>query len=207
MKFFTLLLLTLFIASCASVAPQSYAPPMQQNYSNTITFDRSKDEVWAALVDSASGSFFAIKNFERDSGLMTLDFGSSRPEDFVDCGTWTGGGYVDANYILRNKGSGLSMSLSGVMNLLVLELDENKTSLRVNARYILNMNGSRVSYNYMTGASYSVPTLDTFTFDSNGSDSIMISNPALGTIPSRTCTPTGLAERQIVDGVSETLRQ
>ena len=205
MKKYFYLCLFFLLTSCAATVSQTYTPPTLQNYSNSIVFDNSKEEVWKALVNSASSSFFAIKNFEKDSGLMTLDFGASNPEDFVNCGTWTGGGFNNANYITRNKASGISMSLSGVMNLLVLENGENQTTLRVNARYILSMTGSRMQYNYVTGSSYAVPTNDTFSFDSGGSDSVAITNAAVGTIPTRTCAPTGLAEKQIVDSVTALL--
>jgi hypothetical protein len=91
MKGIMLLVATTFLASCATVQPSTYYPPTPQSYENTEIFENSKDELWAALVDSASSSFFAINNFEKDSGLMTLDF-SGNAEDYVDCGIWTGGG-------------------------------------------------------------------------------------------------------------------
>ena len=202
MKYLAVFALSLVLASCATIPQQSYSPPTIVDYSNSITFNNSKDEVWAALVNSASSSFFAIKNFEKDSGLMTLDFGSSRPEDFVDCGTWSGGGFEDFDYIQRNKAVGISMSLSGIMNLLVLAEDKSKTTLRVNARYILNMSGS----SYQFGSTYPVSYSESFTFDSKSSDSISVRNAAAGTSPVRTCAPTGLAESQIAESVSSLLQ-
>jgi hypothetical protein len=199
------ILVVLLLTSCVAAVTSSYTPPTTHSYSNSITFDNSKDEVWKALVNSASSSFFAIKNFEKDSGLMTLDFGASKIEDFVDCGTWTGGGFNNANYIVRNKAVGNNMSLNGVMNLLVLESSENKTTLRVNARYILSMTGSRMQYNYLTGSSYAIPTHNAWSFDSGGSDAIAVGNAAPGTIATRTCSPTGLAETQIVESVKKAL--
>jgi len=198
------LLLTASLVSCATVQNSSYTPPAAKNYANTIIFDKSKDEVWSALVDSASSSFFAIKNFEKDSGLMTLDFGGSA-EDYVDCGTWTGNGLTDHNYIMRNKRMGFKMPLSGVINLLVLQLDANKTSLRVNARYILDMNASGSQYNFITGQNVGYSTSETFNFDSNGSDTIFISNASPGTSTSRTCQPNGEVESRIVDDVKRIL--
>ena len=202
MKYLAIFIFSFVLASCATIPQQTYSPPTIVDYSNSITFNNSKDEVWAALVNSASSSFFAIKNFEKDSGLMTLDFGSSRPEDFVDCGTWSGGGFENIDYIQRNKAVGIGMSLSGIMNLLVLAEDENKTTLRVNARYILTMSGSI----YQFGSAYPIPYSETFTFDSKGSDSIIIRNAAPGTSPTRTCAPTGLAESQIAESVSNLLQ-
>mgnify|MGYP004198461743 FL=1 len=97
------------------------------------------------------------------------------------------------------------MNLNGVLNLRVAERDSGITSLTANARYILNVNQSGYSYNLnyqQVPYSYS----DTYTFDSNSTESVSITNPAAGTSPVRTCGPTGIAESSILDGVKGLLQ-
>ena len=64
-------------------------------------------------------------------------------------------------------------------------------------------NGSR--YNAWTNVNENFSTSDTFTFDSKDSDTILSSNPAVGTIPQRTCQPNGEAEKGIMEQVKAAL--
>ena len=38
------------------------------------------------LINFVNDSFFKIENIEKDSGLLTLSFGSNEAENFIDCG-------------------------------------------------------------------------------------------------------------------------
>ena len=199
--------ITFFLLTSCAVTPVdniAYIPPVESEYSKTVKFTASKDEVWNALIDYASESFFSINTYEKDSGLMTLSF-TSTPERFVDCGNWIVNG-VDNNYVkFMRLRQGTNVNLNGVLNLRVAERDSGITSLTANARYILNVNQSGYSYNLnyqQVPYNYS----DTYTFDSNSTESVSITNPAAGTSPVRTCGPTGIAESSILDGVKGLLQ-
>jgi hypothetical protein len=198
--------ITLFIlTSCATVQLDdiTYIAPEKTEYSKTIKFNNSKDEVWNALIDYASESFFSINTYEKDSGLMTLSF-TSNPERFVNCGNWIVNG-IDNNYVeFMRLRQGTNVNLNGVLNLRVAERDTGVTSLTANARYIITFNDSGYRYNLnyqQVPYNYS----DRYTFDSNSTESVLITNPAAGTSPYRTCGPTGIAESTILDGVKELL--
>ena len=113
-------LIALFIlTSCATVQIDdiTYIAPEKTEYSKTIKFNNSKDEVWNALIDYASESFFSINTYEKDSGLMTLSF-TSNPERFVNCGNWIVNG-TDNNYVeFMRLRQGTNVNLNGVLNFL-----------------------------------------------------------------------------------------
>ena len=193
------------LTSCATVPVDdiTYIAPEKTEYSKTVEFNNSKDEVWNALIDYASESFFSINTYEKDSGLMTLSF-TSNPERFVNWGNWIVNG-IDNKYVeFMRLRQGTNVDLNGVLNLRVAERDEGVTSLTANARYIMTVNqsGYRYNLNYQqVPYNYS----DRYTFDSNSTESVLITNPAVGTSPYRTCGPTGIAESTILDGVKDLL--
>lgn len=157
----------------------------------------SYDTVWTALIDHASQNFFAIDNFEKDSGLLTLSFGSSTPSRFVDCGHWVVSGMKTYNGLYVDYLNQYGAVLSGKMNVTVRKLSEAKISVRTNARYILTRSG--VS---MPNTIYATPFNDTWTFDSGSSATIQVSNAAAGTAPYRTCKPTYVAEQSVINAVA-----
>lgn len=53
----------LTLAACAT-------PPAYVAFDNSITVDKSKDEVWANLVEHFATSNIAIKTIEKDSGII-----------------------------------------------------------------------------------------------------------------------------------------
>ncbi|MHC4378236.1 MAG: hypothetical protein ACYS26_16670 [Planctomycetota bacterium] len=175
----------------------------ESDWSRTI--DRDFDVVWQSLIDHVSGTFFAIDNFEKESGLITLSFGASNIDDFVDGGQWTfkrtagpdpitgapitalefEGNY--AEYTERH----LNAELTGSMNIFVREIESDRTVVKVRARYVV------VIAQATTGGLIK----NTWSFDTGGSDTVMISNPTKGTPPTRTFTPTHLAEKTILSAV------
>ena len=180
------ILATLILTSCA-IAPTSYTPPSSASVDAskyTVILNKPFSEAWAALISHAASSFFAIDQFEKDSGLMTLSFGSSDPAQFIDCGYWSvqngySGNY--ASYVART----FDATLSGKMNILVNVIDEQTSQVRVNARYI-----------------FSVPP-NVWSFDTGGSDSENVgTQAAYGTGSSiRTCKPTYEAENSILEAM------
>ena len=176
----------------------TYIPPtpIDSTEPYVVTVDKSFDETWTALIDHVSGSFFAVETYEKASGFITLSFGVSKPEQFIDCG--------EIDYRSHNKAENFTgpyaafwamrhprVRLSGAMNIRVKSLAEEKTLVRVNARYIF----------------------DRWTFDSGTEDTQIFTMKITGkdwstgqTLPpiaeKRTCRPTYVAEQMILTAVS-----
>ena len=121
----------------------------------SVTINKPFDEVWKKLIQHAGATFFAIDNFEKDSGLLTLSFGSADVSKFIDGGdfyieqkvrfTMTSrpidmpeplppynGGYVDFLDTFQDT------SLIAKANIVVTKIDEENTMVTVNARYIFD---------------------------------------------------------------------
>ena len=188
----------LLLSGCVSTPSTTYTPPALYPYSNTVTIGSSFDETWDNLVTYASKSFFAIDNFEKDSGLMTLSFSASDAARYIDCGNIfvNSGRPFNGPYALyaqRYNGAGLT----GIINLRVRTLTTDETEVAVNARYIFTVPGSTIR---VLSSVATIPAV-TWTFDSKSSDTRYIANPAPGTPPTRSCVATGAAETQILEGV------
>jgi len=174
--------------SASYVAPDTASPAIQ-NYTRVI--DKSFDQTWSALIQYAGSAFFGIDNFEKQSGLLTLSFGASRPSDFITGGHWKASGVVrfDGDYVDYCV-KYLNGALQGKMNIVVVALEPNKTKVTVKARYIFTAGNSE------TG-------IDTWSFDSGGWDTRTVSRAAAGTSDSRTLMPTYKAEKAILDALEQ----
>jgi len=171
--------------------PQDAAQPPQ--YETVV--NKSFDDTWSSLIDYTSQAFFGIDRFEKASGFMTLNFGSSEPARFIDCGHMNAQGAgqsIDmpyAKYLNERFGA----KLDGKMNLVVRSVDPNQTLVRVNARYI-----------FIAPAQTQPRTpSQTWTFDSGGEATVTVAGALAGTIPTRTCRPTYAAERAVLNAVSK----
>jgi len=195
------------LSSCATTSA-SYVPPrlpnQQTDWSRSI--QKPFDEVWEALIDHASGTFFAIDNFEKESGLLTLSFGGSRLDRFVDGGDWeynessgmdpmtgrTVGADVefDGNYATFLQ-QYRTASFTGKMNIFVRDQGGWSTEVKVRARYVVTSSvftGGRVATNI-------------WSFDTGGFDTVHVSGAVKGTEPSRTLRPTHKAERSVLEAI------
>jgi len=180
----------LLVVGCAR---GGYQPPTAASIRNETVVDRPFDQTWDALVRMTAQTFFAIDNFERASGLITLSFGADNIARFVDCGQFeTSGGVVTfsgpwATFVERYAGA----TLNGRMNLLVQREGANRTRVRVSARYILTIPELQAPNQRML-----------FSFDSTGQATVPTATPVAGSNRDRTCRPTGEAERTILNAVS-----
>jgi len=171
--------------------PQAAAEPPQ--YERVVK--KSFDDTWTSLIDYTSQAFFGIDRFEKASGLMTLNFGSSEPARFIDCGHMKAQGAAQsidmpyAKYVNDRFGA----KLDGKMNIVVRSLDPKRTLVRVNARYIFIVPAQTLPQ---------IPS-QTWTFDSGGEATIHVLGATAGTSPTRTCRPTYAAERAVLDAVSK----
>ena len=55
-------------------------------FKNSVITNKNFEETWTSVIDFVDDSFFKIENLEKDSGLLTLSFGSKEAENFIDCG-------------------------------------------------------------------------------------------------------------------------
>jgi hypothetical protein len=205
----------------------AYSPPKHKsgNINHSKIINKPFDEVWKNLIQYSAKTFFAIENYEKDSGLITLSFGSDNITKYVDGGKWnlsqifkrtmtTPGLFYPENppsfkgtyaeYIAGYNDS----SLQGKLNIAVMKIDENTTEIVVNALYILNIRPSRISTLIGSrGQMYGSPTA-TFSFSSGNCDSIDFSLHYRGDEGEhkggyiRTICPTYFAEQSIINGVN-----
>lgn len=201
MRLLLVTVISFILSACGTTGTQqssTYIPPKSSDYANEVIMPYGYDESWKKLVNAASQSFFAIENFEKDSGLMTLSFGSNDIYGSIDCGSMNGQQYT--SFWLARGGSG-KVDLQGKMNLLVQEIDENSTKVRVSARYIVSMTASGYTYNFFTSQNQYWSQNLNMSFDSNsmGSDSVQV-NGTSGS-PVRYCAPTGKIEQTVIDSV------
>jgi|GEM_PF-2273283 len=199
---YTLCMAIVFISSCAIYSANvTYLKPEQDfdenNYS--VVLDKTFDEVWSKLIEYSASTFFSIENYEKASGLITLNFGVSTPSDFITGGFWevnwknnyTGekssftGDYVD--YLVKRYNA----KLSGKMNIVVLNIAENKTKVIVKARYIFTSDDS-----YSADEIYSFDTGNSCTHTS-----YTPYNKEQDADKSRTICPTYKAENAIINAL------
>ena len=182
MKKMLILFVAILISGCAV---PTYKKPLARTPipSNEIIVNKSFEEVWVALIEYASKSFFAIKHFEKDSGLLTLNFGSGNPSKFVDCGEINSPNInYEGPYINAVESTGY-VNLDGAMNIFVKPIDKSKTKVSVNVRYILSAKDGPLPK-------------QTWSFDSYGEQTRRTG------VVSVTCRPTLEAEREILSGIT-----
>ena len=118
-------------------------PPTVATTRYSRDFDASYNQVWSAVTFVAGSMFFDIKNFDKGSGLLTLEFSHlASPGPYVTCGTLTGGlpaaGVVtpEPDSVLNSIAS--VMSLSGRANIAVIARGR-RTTVQVNSLYDLTL--------------------------------------------------------------------
>ena len=173
---YALPLVTVVILATACGA--TYLPPNlainESDYS--VTISRPFSEVWANLIDHISRSSFALKQVERASGLVTLDFGANAEVDkYVDCGraVWRRSGREESMMSFY-RGKGYPIELTGWMNVFVRASNAQQTFIRVTARYVLRV--GNLGWTFDTGQS--------------------------ATDGDRACRPSYLAERTMIEGAA-----
>ena len=200
-KFLSSLVVTILLLSCAVEKEKltenvgKYVPPNidDSNFKNSVITNKSFEETWTSVIDFVNNSFFKIENLEKDSGLLTLSFGSKEPENFIDCGDFeytlffTGeefkGSYID--YVK----SGLLAVLEAKMNINIQKIDNESTKITINTNYLFSTQHALGYYD---------PKLNqTYSFVSGGYQTIDVINPISGSIPTRTCKSTNFAENAI----------
>jgi hypothetical protein len=140
-------LLALGAVACVASAcvPSVYqTPPDPQTTEFSRELNASFDQTWSAVTYVAGSMFFDIKNFDKGSGLMTLEYSNMRggPGPYITCGTMTGGlplGKItpEPNSVLNYFAA--QMSLSGRANITVRSRGAKRTTVQVNSLYDLTV--------------------------------------------------------------------
>ena len=202
-KFLSSLVVTILLLSCAVEKEKltenvgKYVPPNidDTNFKNSVITNKNFDETWTSVIDFVNDSFFKIEKLEKNSGLLTLSFGSREPENFIDCGDFEytlffTGEEFKGSYIDYAK-SGLLAVLEAKMNINIQKIDNETTKVSINANY-------KFSTQHALG--YYDPELNqTYSFGTGGYQTINVINPISGSIPTRTCKSTNFAENAIFD--------
>ena len=200
-KFFSSLVMTILLSSCAVEKEMltenvgKYIPPNidDTNFKNPVITNKNFDETWTSVINFVNESFFKIESLEKDSGLLTLSFGSKEAEKFIDCGDFEytlffTGEEFKGSYIDYAK-SGLLAVLEAKMSINIKKIDNESTNISINTNY---------TYSTQHALGYYDPKLNqTYSFESGGYQTIDVINPIKGSIPTRTCKSTNFAENAI----------
>ena len=202
-KFLSSLVMAIVLSSCAVEKEKltenigKYVPPNidDTNFKNSVITNKDFDEAWTSITDFVNNSFFKIENLEKDSGLLTLSFGSKEAENFIDCGDFEytlffTGEEFKGSYIDYAK-SGLLAVLEAKMDVNIQKIDNETTKISINTNY---------KYSTQHALGYYDPKLNqTYSFESGGYQTIDVINPIKGSIPTRTCKSTNFAENAILN--------
>ena len=200
-KILSSLAVTILLSSCTVKKEKltenvgKYVPPNidDTNFKNSVITNKSFDETWTSVINFVNDSFFKIENLEKDSGLLTLSFGSKEPKNFINCGDFEytlffTGEEFKGSYIDYAK-SGLLAVLEAKMNINIRKIDNESTKVSINTNY---------TYSTQHALGYYDPKLNqTYSFVSGGYQTIDVINPISGSIPTRTCKSTNFAENAI----------
>jgi len=193
------------LSGCAS--QMLYTPPAQQSIKseNTKIINRSREEVWASAVPALGRQFFVINNLDKDSGLINISY-SGDPTVYVDCGVITvtlpvAGGY-DQTFPAAKESQVYrfhtpfspqeykrQMSLDGRVNLIFEKIDDHKTMVSANAKYVI----TRKIDGIVIGGGFLGSTSDSISFNSGGKGEFS-NNAQSPTV----CVPNGKLESDIL---------
>ena len=172
------------LTACGAYGPGKVTQPTfieEGTIQNETIINSNYETVWSNLIEYSASTFFAIDNFEKDSGLITLDFGSQSPGQFVDCGTVEkSSGQISIVEVFDKEGN---PQLAGSMNIIVKKITPDQTKVKVKARYV---------FSYQNRVDKEV-----WAFDTGGSDTQKF---GVWTV---TCQPTHKAEETIIEGISQ----
>ena len=178
------LLLLLIMSGCTVVQPRYIKPNERGSLNkNNIEVNKSYDVVWQSLIEYSSRSYFSTKNVEKDAGLLTLSFGSSRPGKYVDCGKINSKNMKHKESFLNAAKTSGTVELMGTMSLSMKSIDAAKTSVSVNSSYILDVKEGDFPK-------------QTWSFDTNGKQSKKFGELVI------TCRSTLVAEIDIISRIN-----
>lgn len=142
----TLILIFSSLLYIGSGATGTYIPPSQiAEPKQSITIDTDFNTVWNKTIAYVGDTFFVIDNVEKDSGLINLSFSASDPRQFIDCGKCnitsgkdSGQTVEEATPQFQFNQCNFTTKLSGKINIIVTKIDDHKTKIKINTRYVVN---------------------------------------------------------------------
>lgn len=124
--------------------PARYIPPPEATAADfSREVNGSFDAVWSRVTNVAGATFFNIRNFDKGSGLMTLDYSNLKSVGpYVSCGTVSGGVRLVSvpntqpnsvfNYTTIKR-----IALQGTGNITIRSLGPRRTLVQMNSLYTL----------------------------------------------------------------------
>ena len=175
-----ILFLCLIVTGCATVTLPTYTKPNIAPHvkETSVDLDTDYDVAWNKVIKGVARNSYAIKTHEKDSGIITLDFGLGEANRFVDCG------YLEA-VATNNKGPYIDMvtsRLNGLMNIVVSKIDSQNTNITANIRYLLHIKDGHLEQDWV--------------FDAYGQQTKRIG------VVDVTCESTGVAETALMKIIS-----
>jgi len=123
--------------------PQS---PQTLDYSREV--NANFDSTWSTITNVAGATFFNIKNFDKGSGLMTLEYDNMRGNvgAYISCGEFVSNQaalknpHPDPKSVVNYMTIGeVQMHLSGRANVMARPVSDAKTLVQINSQYTLIM--------------------------------------------------------------------
>lgn len=153
---FVVTVICLITFGCASATVDYFPPSSLETPENELTVNEPFEKIWDRMVRNLSADFFVINNIEKASRLINVSFSSSEPSHYVNCGrskrvfTSAAGTqvyqYETANSSVYSwaDAQGRAFNIQRKTNLdgrtnIYIAPEEGKTVVRVNTRYILNV--------------------------------------------------------------------
>jgi hypothetical protein len=132
------------LTGCATGVYQPPQAAQTQSFSREV--NANFDKTWSAITNVAGSTFFSIKNFDKGSGLMTLDYDNMRGNvgAYVTCGIVAGGQtplrtiHPDPKSAI-NYMTGHEITLSGTANIMARPASDKQTTVQVNSQYTLSI--------------------------------------------------------------------
>lgn len=133
------------LTGCAATGV--YQPPQAPqtlDYSREV--NANFDTTWTTVTNVAGATFFNIKNFDKGSGLMTLEYENIRGNigAYVNCGEFASNQSASKSVHPNPKSvinymsiSDIVMRLSGKANVMARPASDTKTQVQINSQYTL----------------------------------------------------------------------
>jgi hypothetical protein len=181
-------------------------PPALPTLNNSVVINKGKDELWKTIIPMLGKQFFVINNLDKDSGIINISY-SGDPEKYVDCG-WINSyvknargertyrfpaskAYQEYEVMDMEHGGGLyfisrKMNLEGRMNIIIEEIENAKSRVTTNTRYVLmkTINARNVQNQFNTST-------DSISFNSG-------QEATFSGMPAATCQATGKLEDEVL---------
>lgn len=183
-------ILALIIALSACASGQYTAPPPPVVDIERVS-PKSFEETWSAVLTGAPTLGYEIRETNREAGTINLEFGQKNPARYVECGDFEGSTGTTSftgkwiNWVTTSR----KAQLTGLMQVRMESLAANQTRVAVRAGYALTLPPSIAPG--FAGAD--------FAFATDSTDTVEILDFLAKGKPNRTCGPSGVAEREILD--------